>query len=113
MTGPLVALALAAAVANPVAQTPATPARPPAQTNPAPAAPRQTVAAPRAAAAAKATSVRVSVKDQNGAALADVRLLVSGVASGEFTTGGAGTAIVPIPKPGLVRVHCEREGFVT
>src|SRR4051794_28084490 len=100
MRGPLAALAIAAAVANPVAQTPAPPAKPATQTTPAASAPRPTVATPRAAAA-KATSVRVSVKDQNGAALADVRLLVSGAATGEFTTGAAGTAIVPIPKAGL------------
>jgi hypothetical protein len=105
--------AFAAAVAHPVAQTPATPAKPAPQTTPAASAPRPTVAAPRAAAAPKATSVRISIKDENGTAVPDVRLLVSGVASGEFTTGAAGTAIVPIPKAGLVRVRCEREGFVT
>ncbi|MGH9421120.1 MAG: cupin domain-containing protein [Thermoanaerobaculia bacterium] len=32
---------------------------------------------------------------------------------GEFTTGAAGTAIVPIAKAGLFRVRCERDGFVT
>ena len=60
----------------------------------------------------KATSVRISVKDQDGATLTGVRLLVSGTAGGgEYTTGAAGTAIVPIPKAGLFRVRCEREGF--
>ena len=92
-----IALALGVAVANPAAQTTA---RAP---------------LPRAgAAAAKPTSVRISVKDQGGASLANVRLLVSGAAGGgEFTTGAAGTAIVPIPKAGLIRVRCERDGFVT
>ena len=113
MTGSLAALAFAAAVANPVAQPPAAPAKPPAQTTPAASAPRATPPAPRPSAAAKPTSVRVSVKDQDGSALSDVRLVVSGVASGEFTTGPAGTAIIPVPKAGVVRVRCEHEGFVT
>jgi hypothetical protein len=113
MRGPLAALALAASIAHPLAQTPATPAKPVPQTTQAPSTPRPTVGAPRAATAPKATSVRISVKDENGAAVSDVQLLVSGVARGEFTTGPAGTAIVPIPKAGLVRVHCERDGFVT
>jgi cupin domain len=93
----ITALALGATVANLSAQTPG---RPP--------VPRS------AAAAAKPTSVRISVKDRGGASLADVRLVVSGAADGgEYTTGAAGTAIVPIPKAGLFRVRCEREGFVT
>jgi hypothetical protein len=92
----ITALALGATVANLAAQTPG----------------RAPI--PRAAAAAKPTSVRISVKDQGGASLADVRLLVSGAAGGgEYTTGAAGTAIVPIPKAGLFRVRCERDGFVT
>src|SRR5882724_1283325 len=93
----ITALALGAAVANLAAQTPGR--------APAPRA---------AAAAAKPTSVRISVKDKGGASLSDVRLLVSGAAGGgEYTTGAAGTAIVPIPKAGLFRVRCERDGFVT
>jgi hypothetical protein len=97
MKGLLAALALGAAVANPAAQT----------TGPQPS--KRPVAAPP-----RATSVRISVKDQDGATLAGVRLLVSGTAGGgEYTTGAAGTAIVPIPKAGLFRVRCEREGFVT
>jgi Cupin domain len=93
----ITALALGATVANPAAQTPGR--------APVPRA---------AAAAAKPTSVRISVKDKGGASLSDVRLLVSGAAGGgEYTTGAAGTAIVPIPKAGLFRVRCEREGFVT
>jgi hypothetical protein len=97
MNGLLAALALGAAVAIPAAQTTG---REPSQ--------RPAVAPPRA------TSVRISVRDQGGASLTGVRLLVSGTTGGgEFTTGAAGTAIVPIPKAGVFRVHCEREGFVT
>jgi hypothetical protein len=54
------------------------------------------------------------VRDQDGASLTGVRLVVSGTAGGgEYTTGAAGTAIVPVPKAGVLRVRCEREGFVT
>jgi hypothetical protein len=97
MKGFITALALGVVVANPAAQTPGR------------------VPSPRPAAAPpRATSVRISVKDQAGASLAGVRLLLSGTTGGgEFTTGPAGTAIVPIPKAGLFRVRCEREGFVT
>jgi hypothetical protein len=99
MKGFITALALGVAVANPAAQT------------------TERVPSRRPAAAvppARATSVRISVKDQGGASLAGVRLLLSGTADGgEFTTGAAGTAIVPIPKAGVFRVRCEREGFIT
>jgi hypothetical protein len=97
MKGLMAALALGVAVANPAAQTTG----------------RGSAQRP-AAASPKPTSVRISVKDQDGASLPGVRLLVSGTAdAGEFTTGAAGTAIVPIPKAGLFRVRCEHEGFVT
>ena len=97
MKGLLAVLALGVTVANPAAQT----------TGKAPS-PRPAVAAP------KPTSVRVSVKDQDGASLTGVRLLLSGTTDGgEFTTGAAGTAIVPIPKPGTFRIRCEHEGFLT
>jgi hypothetical protein len=99
MKGIMAALALGftVAVAYPAAQT--------AGRGP---SPRPTVAAPRA------TSVRISVRDQGGDTLTGVHLLVSGTAGGgEYTTGAAGTAIVPIPKAGVFRVRCEREGFVT
>jgi hypothetical protein len=100
MKGLLAALALGAAVANPAAQTTGTTGRG--------SSPRPAVAPPRP------TSVRISVKDQAGATVEGVRLLVSGTAGGgEYTTGAAGTAIVPIPKAGLFRVRCERDGFVT
>lgn len=68
---------------------------------------------PAAAAPARPRTMRIAVKDQNGASLADVHLSLSGVGTGEFSTGAAGTAVVPIPKPGLYRVRCEHEGFVT
>ena len=103
MKGFMTALALGVAVANPAAQTTARGA-----------SQRPAVSPPRA------TSVRISVKDQGGATLTGVHLLVSGAAGvsgtaggGEYTTGAAGTAIVPIPKAGVFRVRCEREGFVT
>ena len=98
MKGFMTALALGVAVANPAAQTTARGA-----------SQRPAVSPPRA------TSVRISVKDQGGATLTGVHLLVSGAAGvsgtaggGEYTTGAAGTAIVPIPKAGVFRVRCER-----
>jgi hypothetical protein len=106
MKGLLAALALGVAAANPAAQTTGTEAPP---HRPAVASPKTpTVASP------KPTSVRISVRDQGGATLTGVRLSVAGTTGdAEFTTGAAGTAIVPIPKAGLFRVRCEREGFVT
>jgi len=74
----------------------------------------------RPAAAARTASVRVSVKDPQGSPLPDARLVVSALASaaaageiGTFTTGAAGTAIVPNLKDGTYRVRCEHDGFVT
>jgi hypothetical protein len=67
----------------------------------------------RAPVAPKTTSARVSVKDQQGGSLSGVRLLLSGAGTGEFTTGAAGTAIVPNLTDGLYRVRCERDGFIT
>ena len=48
-----------------------------------------------------------------GASLSGVRVLLSGAATGEFTTGGAGTAVVPNLKDGVYRVRSEHEGFIT
>jgi hypothetical protein len=59
------------------------------------------------------TSVRIAVRDEAGTSLASVRLLLTGASTGEFTTGAAGTAVVPNLKPGVYRVRCERDGFVT
>lgn len=67
----------------------------------------------RATVAPKTTSARVSVKDEQGASLSGVRLLLSGAGTGEFATGAAGTAIVPNLTDGLYRVRCERDGFIT
>jgi hypothetical protein len=57
--------------------------------------------------------VRIAVRDQDGASLEGVRLVLSGSGEGEFETGAAGTAVIPNLKPGSYRVRCEREGFVT
>ncbi len=71
----------------------------------------------RAPAAPKTVSVRVSVKDQQGAPLSGAQILVSSGAAGEvpgtFTTGALGTAIIPNLKDGVYRVRCEHEGFIT
>src|SRR3989442_16023676 len=69
---------------------------------------RKPAVAPR-----RATSVRISVRDQDRATLAGVHLLLSGAAAGAFTTGAAGTTVIPNLKDGLYRVRCERAGFIT
>jgi hypothetical protein len=66
-----------------------------------------------AVAPPRTASVRISVRDQDGASLEGVHLVLSGGGTGEFDTGAAGTAVVPNLKPGSYRVRCEREGFVT
>lgn len=98
-----VALAFVWTVPNEAAQAPA-----PAAQTPAPRPARKpAVAAPRTA------SVRIAVRDQDGTGLSDVRLELSGDATGEFVTGGAGTIVIPDLKDGVYRLHCEREGFIT
>jgi hypothetical protein len=99
----MAAVAVALAGISPAAQT----TTPPAQTPERPAV-RKPAAAPP-----KTTSVRIGVRDQSGAGLSDVRLILSGAATGEYTTGAAGTAIVPNIKDGLYRVRCEHDGYVT
>ena len=94
-----VATASLIVAAHPAAQAQVTPGRG--------AAPK------RPAVTAKTTSARVLVKDQDGVGISGVRLILSGAATGEFTTGAAGTAIVPDLKDGLYRVRCERKGFIT
>jgi len=96
-----VAIAVVGALPGDAAQAPA---RGPVQK---PASPRAGPASPRTG------SVRIAVKDQDGTGLSEVRLLLSGAATGEFVTGGAGTAVVPAMKDGVYRVRCEHEGFVT
>jgi len=64
-------------------------------------------------AAAKVSPIRITVRDLEGTRLEGVRLTISGAAAGEFTTGAAGTAVVPDLKPGEYRVRAEHEGFVT
>jgi hypothetical protein len=72
-------------------------------------------AAPKRPAAAPAPlgSVRIAVKDRDGASLSDVHLLLSGAGTGEFTTGAAGTAVFSNLKDGVYRVRCERDGLIT
>src|SRR5262245_45086010 len=67
-------------------------------------------AAARRTVPAKPSPVRITVRDPGGASLEGVRLTVSGAAAGEFTTGAAGTAMVPDLKPGVYRVRAERDG---
>jgi len=66
-----------------------------------------------AAAPARTSSVQVFVRDQNRAPLSGVHLILSGAAAGAYTTGAAGTTIIPKLKDGLYRVRCEHAGFIT
>jgi mannose-6-phosphate isomerase-like protein (cupin superfamily) len=61
----------------------------------------------------KSTSVRVTVRDMNGESLEGVHMTLSGAAEGEYSTAGAGTAVLTNIKDGLYRLHLEREGFIT
>lgn len=63
--------------------------------------------------AVKTTSVRISVRDRAGANLEGVRVTLSGDASGDYTTAGAGTVVIPDMKDGTYRVRAERDGFIT
>lgn len=65
------------------------------------------------ASSAKTTQVRVGVHNQDGAPLDDAHIVMSGDATGDFTTAGAGTAILPNLKDGTYRLHIERAGFIT
>jgi len=66
-----------------------------------------------AAAPAPAGSARIGVRDQDGASLGEVHLMLSGPETREAVTGGAGTAVVSNLKDGVYRVRFEREGFIT
>ena len=65
------------------------------------------------ASSSRTTQVRVGIHSEDGAAINDARVVLSGDSTGEFTTGGAGTAIVPSLKDGTYRLRIERTGFVT
>ena len=70
--------------------------------------------APKPAAPSKRTSsVRITVRDQDGTSLSDVHLVLSGAGTGESVTGAAGTAVVPDLKEGVYRLRAEREGFIS
>lgn len=75
--------------------------------------PTPTQAPKRPVAAPKTTSARVGVKDQDGASLSGVHLLLSGAGTGEFTTGAAGTVIIPNLIDGAYLLRCERDGYIT
>ncbi len=62
---------------------------------------------------ANTTPVRVAVRAADGATLSDVRVTLSGDASEELTTAGAGTVILSNLKDGTYRVRLERDGFIT
>jgi len=64
-------------------------------------------------APARTSSVQISVRDQNRAPLSGVHLILSGAAAGAYTTGAAGTTVIPKLKDGLYRVRCEHAGFIT
>ena len=66
-----------------------------------------------AVTSARAASVRIAVRDQDGTGLSEVRLVLSGAATGEFVTGAAGTTVVPDLKDGTYRLRCERDGFIS
>jgi cupin domain len=108
---------------NPNPQTPAAQPPKPQTPKPAGAAGTGTTAAPtgttgRSTARTtttppKTTSVRVSVRNPEGESLDGVRLVLSGGAEGEYSTAGAGTAVLTNVKDGLYRLRLEHEGFIT
>lgn len=65
------------------------------------------------AAAPRQTTVRVLVHSTDGASIDGARVSLSGDASAEFTTAGAGLVIMPNLADGTYRVRCEKDGFVT
>jgi hypothetical protein len=65
------------------------------------------------ASSTRTTQVRVGIHSEDGAPVSDARVALSGDASGEFTTGGAGTAILPSLKDGTYRLRIEGTGFLT
>jgi len=104
---------------NPSPQNPTQPAKPP---TPKPAGTTGTAPATatgtggrsvRATAPAKTTSVRVTVRDTKGESVEGVRLVLSGAADGEYSTAGAGTAVITDMKDGVYRLRLEHDGFIT
>jgi mannose-6-phosphate isomerase-like protein (cupin superfamily) len=92
------------------AQTPA-PAAPP---KPAPAAPKPApTQRPRAATAAAPTTATVTVTDPTGAALADVRVNLTGVLDRSGSTQSDGTVRFDGLRPGTYRLRFTKEGFTT
>jgi hypothetical protein len=80
---------------------------------PPPAAPAVRPAVPRARPAAAApVAARITVRDQTGAALSDVKITLSGVSSGEMSTNGFGTSVFPNLKDGVYRLRFDREGYI-
>src|SRR5262245_2147730 len=66
----------------------------------------------RPAAAPRETTVRVLLHDVDGTSIPEARVNLSGDASGEFATGGAGLVILPKLSDGTYRIRCEKDGFV-
>ncbi|HEX7139594.1 MAG TPA: cupin domain-containing protein [Vicinamibacterales bacterium] len=121
LTGTL-AIAQSQTPQNPSPQTPA--AQPPKTPAPKPAGTTGTAApatsptgtggrSTRTTAPAKTTSVRVTVRDAKGESLEGVRLILSGGAEGEYSTAGAGTAVLTDVKDGVYRLRLEHAGFIT
>jgi hypothetical protein len=55
----------------------------------------------------------VLVRGADGTSIDGARVSLSGGASAEFTTAGAGLVIIPNLADGTYRVRCEKDGFVT
>jgi len=66
----------------------------------------------RPAAARRETTVRVMVRGADGSPIDGARVSLSGDASAEFTTAGAGMVIMPNLTDGIYRVRCEKDGYV-
>jgi mannose-6-phosphate isomerase-like protein (cupin superfamily) len=64
-------------------------------------------------AAPPAAQVRVSVHDETGAPLGDVKLTLSGTATDNTTTNGFGAAVFTNLKDGVYRIRFEHDGYLT
>jgi mannose-6-phosphate isomerase-like protein (cupin superfamily) len=53
------------------------------------------------------------VRDTKGESVEGVRLILSGAAEGEYSTAGAGTAVLTDMKDGTYRLRLEHDGFIT